>query len=88
MASIRDLKKDINFVLGDIIESVHIKELENPALDGKAGDAIIEEAIAIFDDLMKEVNKKDVENAKAHFANIRKALAEKGEALAAKVRKL
>ena len=88
MASIRDLKKDINFVLGDIIEAVQLKELENPELDGKAGDAIIEEAIAVFDALMIEVNKKGVDNAKAHFSNIRKTLEEKAEGLVAQVNKL
>ncbi len=88
MASIRDLKKDINFVLGDIIEAVQIKELENPELDGKKGDAIVEEAIAIFDELMEQVNQKGVENAKTHFKSIRATLEKKAGALVAKVNKL
>ena len=33
MASIRDLKKDINFVLGDIIDAVYIWEAINPKED-------------------------------------------------------
>ena len=33
MANIRDLKKDINYVLGDIIEAVTIWELTNPSKD-------------------------------------------------------
>ena len=30
MANIRNLKKDINYVLGDIIEAVYLWELTNP----------------------------------------------------------
>ena len=33
MANIRDLKKDINFVLGDIIDAVYLWEALNPKED-------------------------------------------------------
>ncbi len=52
MASIRELKKDINYVLGDIIEAVYIWELTNPSKDNKKAEAIIDEAIVTFDDLI------------------------------------
>ena len=42
MASVRDLKLDLNCVLGDIIEAVYTWELENPAADTKKSDAIKE----------------------------------------------
>lgn len=70
MASVRNLKKDINFVLGDIIEAVYINELATGAQPTEAGEAIINEAIAAFDDLVKDVNAKNVENKKAHFKQI------------------
>ena len=35
MANIRDLKKDINYVLGDIIEAVYLWELTNPKKETK-----------------------------------------------------
>ena len=47
MANIRDLKKDINYVLGDIIEAVTIWELTNPSKDNKKAESIIDEAIDI-----------------------------------------
>ena len=43
MASVRDLKKDINYVLGDIIEAVYIWELTNPEKDTKKSEKIIKE---------------------------------------------
>ena len=58
MANKRDLKKDINYVLGDIIEAVYIWELTNPKKDTKESQAIIDEAIQVFDALIVKVNKK------------------------------
>lgn len=88
MAKVRDLKKDINFVLGDIIEAVYIWEAENKGKDTKAGEAIIDEAIATFDELMAKVNQKKVENKKAHFTAINNELETKGNELIAKVNEL
>jgi len=36
MASIKNLKKDINYVLGDIIEECYTWEILNPKADKKA----------------------------------------------------
>ena len=88
MANKRDLKKDINYVLGDIIESVYVWELENPEKDTKKSDAIIDEAISVFDDLIAKVNDKSVENKKIHFNAINKELETKGKSLIEKVNKL
>ena len=88
MASVRNLKKDINYVLGDIIEAVYEKQLTNTDADAAKGDAIIDEAIETFDALMEEVNKKDVKDAKKHFKAINAALEKKGNALIEKVNAL
>ncbi|MFT4698895.1 MAG: hypothetical protein ACI9SJ_002053 [Flavobacteriaceae bacterium] len=88
MASIRDLKKDINFVLGDIIEAVYIWELTNPAKDTKNSQKLIDEAIEVFDDLIVKVNQKDVENQKQHFTAVNKELEEKGRGLIDKINAL
>lgn len=87
MASVRDLKKDLNFVLGDIIEAVYGWELENPEADNKKSEAIIDEAIATFDELTAKINQK-VEDKKAHFKAISKELEDRGNALLDKLGKL
>ena len=46
MASIKNLKKDINYVLGDIIEECYTWEMLNPKADKKATEKIIDEAKA------------------------------------------
>ncbi|SNR31313.1 hypothetical protein [Lutibacter flavus] len=67
MASIKNLKKDINYVLGDIIEECYTWEMLNPKSDKKASEAIIDEVIEAFDSLVEKVNAKNIENKKAHF---------------------
>lgn len=81
MPSIRDLKKDINFVLGDIIEAVYIWEAGSGNKESEEGTVIIDKAITIFDELMDKVHQKDVENRKAHFREIRNELEEKATQL-------
>ncbi|MDO5981528.1 hypothetical protein [Flavivirga spongiicola] len=88
MANVRDLKKDINYVLGDIIEAVYVWEYANTDKDTKKSEAIIDEAIAVFDELIAKVNAKDVDNAKTHFKAINAELETKGRALIEKINKL
>jgi hypothetical protein len=88
MANIRDLKKDINYVLGDIIEAVYVWEFSNPDRDTKKSEAVIDEAIEIFDDLIAKVNSKKVDNRKAHLKAVNQELEDKGRALIDKINKL
>ncbi|WP_353778174.1 hypothetical protein [Winogradskyella sp. 3972H.M.0a.05] len=88
MANIRDLKKDINYVLGDIIEAVYVWELHNPDKDTKKSEAIIDEAISTFDDLIAKVNDKQVEDRKSHLKAVNAELEEKGKGLIDKINAL
>lgn len=88
MANKRDLKKDINYVFGDIIEAVYYWELENTQKPTKESDAIIDDAIASFDELIARVNDRSVEDKKAHFKAINSDLEAKGRALIDRINKL
>jgi len=88
MANVRDLKKDINFVLGDIIEAVYVWEFNNTDKGTEKSEAIINEAITTFDELIAKVNAKNVEDKKAHFKTIRQELEKDGRDLIEKVNKL
>ncbi|MGB0837087.1 MAG: hypothetical protein ACPGRE_03245 [Flavobacteriaceae bacterium] len=70
MASIQNLKKNIHYTLGDIIDLAMTWEDFNPEKDKAPAQAIIDEAIASFDVLMTRVNAKNVENKKAHYKGI------------------
>ncbi|RBW60412.1 MULTISPECIES: hypothetical protein [unclassified Tenacibaculum] len=88
MASIKNLKKDINYTLGDIIEECYVWELLNPKEDTAKSEAIIDEAIATFDGLLDNVHAKNIENKKSHFKNISKDLEIKAKELIQKVNSL
>ncbi|EAQ41761.1 hypothetical protein [Polaribacter sp. MED152] len=83
MASIKNLKKDINYVLGDVIEyALDVSTLKN---EPKKGDKIIDEAIETFDALIAKVHAKNVENNKKHYKEINQELETKARALVEKI---
>jgi ATP adenylyltransferase/5',5'''-P-1,P-4-tetraphosphate phosphorylase II len=88
MPSVKNLKKDINFVIGDIIEIVYFHELNNSGQSTEASQAIIDEAISSFDTLITKVNAKNVENKKAHFKQINSELEQTANQLIGKINAL
>lgn len=88
MASIKDLKKDINYVLGDIIETVYVWELTAEDKAAEKGEAIIDETIEHFDKLIAKVNDRSVENRGAHLKQVNKELETVANSLVDKINKL
>ncbi|NLN25968.1 MAG: hypothetical protein GX163_10065 [Bacteroidetes bacterium] len=88
MANIRNLKKDINYVLGDIIDAVVIWQMTNPEENTQKGEEIINEAVETFDDLILKVNQKGVANKKMHFKQINQDLETRAIAMIEKINKL
>lgn len=88
MANVRNLKKDINFVLGDIIEAVYIWEMSTSGKPTSESQAVIDEAIEKFDSLITRVNDKKAENKKAHYKAIYGDLEETANQLVEKINNL
>jgi len=89
MASVKNLKKDINYVLSDIIEECYVWQiLQNDAKKADKAEKIIDEAIGVFDVLIEKVNTKNVEDNKKHFKAINQELETKANGLLAKIQKL
>jgi hypothetical protein len=88
MANVRNLKKDINYVLGDIIEAVYLFELSTSGKPTPETNALIDEAIAAFDTLITKVNAKNVENKKEHFKQINTELEQAATQLIGKINNL
>lgn len=88
MANVKNLKKDINYVLGDIIEAVYLYELSTTGQPTPETNALIDEAITAFDDLITKVNAKNVENKKAHFKQVNVELEKVANQLIGKINAL
>ena len=88
MANVKNLKKDINYVLGDIIEAVYLFEISTTGKPTEETNALIDEAIATFDGLITKVNQKNVENKKAHYKEVNKDLEVIATQLVEKINKL
>ena len=88
MANIKNLKKDINYVLGDIIEAVYLFEMTSTGKPTTETNGLIDEAIAAFDALITRVNDKKVEDKKAHFKAINVELEQVANQLITKINDL
>lgn len=86
MASIKNLKKDINYVLGDVIE--YALNVANSKNDIKLADSIIDEAIDVFDSLIDRVNAKYSDSAKVHFKQVKSDLEKSANTLIDKINSL
>lgn len=88
MANRRTLKRDINYVFGDIIEAAYLHQITHPNEDPAKSEEIVDEAISDFDELIGKMNQKDVENKKQHFKGIEKELEAKARDLVGKINAL
>lgn len=88
MRNKRTLKRDINNVFGDIIEAAYLHQITHPNEDPAKSEAIVDEAISDFDELIAKMNQNDVENKKQHFRGIEKVLEQKATDLVEKVNSL
>ncbi|WP_029034939.1 hypothetical protein [Salinimicrobium terrae] len=88
MANRRTLKRDMNYVFGDIIEAAYLHQITHPDEDPAKSEKIVDEAISEFDELIKKMNQKDVENKKQHFKGIEKEFEAKATDLVEKINAL
>ncbi len=73
MSSIKDLKKEINYIFGEVIDEANYKQLVNPDIETKNVEAIIDEAVAAYEDFYKKINAgRQVDNKKQYFNNLNK----------------
>jgi hypothetical protein len=69
MASVRNLKKDVHYVLGDIIQAIYIHEMTTKGATPET-NALLEKTFQAFDMLLEEINAKNIENKKVHFKGV------------------
>ncbi len=89
--NLRDIKKDIEYVIGAFIDDCSLFSALNQKADDEALGGLLDEAVKLFNDLRDKVNAK-VEGKKgqkgAYYAGVRKELIEKTDAMYQKLGEL
>ena len=88
MASIRNLKKEMNNSIGSLIEDIYSWELNNPKVDIKKTESLIDESIVLFDRLIIDLNNHDKNKPKLFYNSIKKKLDSEIEKISLKLSKL
>lgn len=88
MASKRLLKKNINYLFGDLIDECYLWMLVNPEKDSAGANAIIDEAVEFYDDTMMKVSNRKIGNSKSYFAQLSAEVEDKAKALVDKINTL
>ena len=86
--NLRDIKKDIEYLVGEFIDDCSLFTAFNPERGTEKGLAkIIDEAVDLYNDLKDKVNAKVEGNKKAYYNGIRKELVDGLDTLCEKLSK-
>ena len=83
--NLRDIKKDIDYVLSAFIEDCTVCAAVNPKSDDKVIAGLMEDAIDLYNELRDKVTAKIEGSKKAYFNNLRKEILERTDALYTKL---
>ena len=79
--NLRDIKKDIEYVLSAFVEDCSVVACVNPKVtDGNVSE-LMEEAIDLYNELRDKVNAKVEGSKKAYYNDLRKEVLSKTDAL-------
>ena len=79
--NLRDIKKDIEFVLSAFVDDCYFIASFNPTVSDEGLSGLLDKAIDLFNDLKDKVNVTPEGSKKAYFNGLRKELLEKTDAL-------
>lgn len=85
MASIKNLKRDVHYAFGDIIDAVFLAELFSGKQGSPQGEEIVREAVDSFDTFMQKINDKKVADRGTFLKSVNKEFTKKVEELIEKV---
>ena len=83
--NLRDIKKDIDYVLSAFIEDCTVCAAVNPKSDDKVIAGLMEDAIDLYNELRDKVTVKIEGSKKSYFNNLRKEILERTDALYTKL---
>ena len=78
MGSIRNLKKQVTNVLGDILDAADVSQELIESVTAEQIDTFNEEVYSVYDKLIADINNNNkVENRKAHIKAVKQEFEEK-----------
>ena len=78
--NLRDIKKDIDYVLSAFIEDCSLVAAVNPKVSEDKASGLLDKAIDLYNELRDKVNKPEGD-VKAFYKNLRKEVLERTDAL-------
>ena len=81
MASLRIIKKDIDYLISEVISDCWTFLYTNPGKSSEEAVAIINDAVILRNELIDRVNSRQIENAKKHYKAINQDLLKGVDAL-------
>jgi len=88
MASLRTIKKDIDFLVSEVISDCWVFMYINPEEKTDEAVSIINDAVALRNELFERVNTKEIENPKKHFKTVSQDLLKGVDALFLRISEL
>ena len=79
--NLRDIKKDIEYVIGAFIDDCSLFSAVNKNADDAALGVLFDEAVNLYNDLKDKVNEKVEGKKSAYYTAIRKELLDKTDEL-------
>lgn len=86
--NLRDIKKDIDYVIGAFIDDCSLFSSLNQKADDEALGGLFDEAVRLYNDLRDKVNAKGEAKKRPYYTGVRKELIEKTDALYNKLSEL
>ena len=83
--NLRDIKKDIDYVLSAFIEDCTVCAAVNPKSDDKVIAGLMEDAVDLYNELRDKVTVKVEGSKKAYYNDLRKEVLSKTDALYSKL---
>lgn len=79
--NLRDIKKDIEYVLGAFIDDCSVFATINPSADDEDLGKLLDEAIDLYNELKDKANAKVEGKKGAYYSALRREILEKTDAL-------
>ncbi len=89
MSSIKNLKKEINYTFGEVIDEAHFKQLLKPDIADDKVEAIVDEAVTAYENFYDKIHKgRKAENKHTYFKNLTAEINQKLDELIKKIEAL